>query len=269
MTVTLKDIEKALTELCISQGDIVLVHSSLKSFGTVEGGPETVIQAFKNVITEQGTLVMPTLSQKNFRNAIEDWHMDRPSDVGLITETFRKMPGSLRSNQETHSVSAWGKDAKEITCEHKAYGPRYGTFGEWAFSESSPWQKMYDMHAKVVFVGVTMMYNTFKHFVEYRMIEEILDNVKKEEYDSVKAQLRYSLGENAHDGIWPFYNSEAMQDELDKLGLVKHTDCGNSHIICVPVHKACDESERMLKQDISRWVADEKTVEWFKKYGNY
>ena len=84
MSVTLNDIEKALTELGVAQGDIVLVHSSLKSFGTVEGGPETVIQAFKNVITEQGTLVMPTLSQKNFRNAIEDWHMDRPSDVGLV-----------------------------------------------------------------------------------------------------------------------------------------------------------------------------------------
>lgn len=266
--VKLNDIENALANLGINKGDIVLVHSSLKSFGRVEGGAETVIAAFKNVLTPDGTLVMPTLSQKNFSDALYDWNIDRPSDTGFITETFRKMPNTLRSDQETHSVSAWGKYAHEITCEHKAYGPRYGVFGEWAFSRSSPWQKMYDMHAKIVFLGVTMLYNTFKHFIEYRIVNDVLDNVAENEYENCKSEISYMLNPNLHEGIWPFYGAEKMQIELEKLNLIRHTDCGNAHILCVSAYESCNAADRIIRENITEWV-DEPSAVWLKKYGNY
>ncbi len=157
--VTAEILRGSLEALGVKAGDLVLVHSSLSSFGYVEGGADTVIDAFLTLLTPDGTLVMPTLSQKSFESALEDWSMDRPSDVGLITETFRKRPGVLRSDQETHSVCASGKLAYELTREHKGYGPRFGPYSEWAFSESSPWQKMYEHHAKVVFLGVDLYYD--------------------------------------------------------------------------------------------------------------
>jgi len=40
----------------------VVVHSSLSSFGYVEGGADAVIDALEEVITPEGTLVMPTFS---------------------------------------------------------------------------------------------------------------------------------------------------------------------------------------------------------------
>ena len=43
--VTKTDIKNALTELGIQKGDVMVVHSSLKSFGHVEGGAEAVIDA--------------------------------------------------------------------------------------------------------------------------------------------------------------------------------------------------------------------------------
>ena len=98
MTTVNKDaIIKSLQELGIQKGDMVIVHSSFKSMGYVEGGAETVISAFLDVIGAEGTLVFPTLVQKDFENAYETWHMDKPSDVGYLTEYFRKREGSLRS----------------------------------------------------------------------------------------------------------------------------------------------------------------------------
>lgn len=82
VAVTRRDIVDALRRLGVSRGDVVLVHSSLKSLGYVEGGADTVIQAFLEAVGEEGTLVMPTLIQKDFANAYKTWYLDKPSDVG-------------------------------------------------------------------------------------------------------------------------------------------------------------------------------------------
>jgi len=73
-----KEIIHALRSLGIQNSDDVLVHSSMKSFGHVSGGSDTVIDAFLEVIGEEGTLIMPTLSQKNWETVYRDWHLDRP-----------------------------------------------------------------------------------------------------------------------------------------------------------------------------------------------
>ncbi|MBQ5746667.1 MAG: AAC(3) family N-acetyltransferase [Clostridia bacterium] len=107
--VTKEDIIKAIKDLGIVEGDSVIVHSSFKSFGHVEGGAETVISAFEEVLTKKGILIFPTLVQKEFPTAYDTWYMDKPSDVGYLTEYFRKREGSHRSDQATHSVAASGE----------------------------------------------------------------------------------------------------------------------------------------------------------------
>jgi len=128
-TVTKNDILKTLTELGIKNGDLVHFHSSLKSMGHVEGGPDAVIDAFLEAVGPEGTVAVPTLSQKNFERAYEDWTLDRPSDVGLITETFRLRKEAKRSDQATHSVAAIGRLAEYITADHGRSGLRRGIFG--------------------------------------------------------------------------------------------------------------------------------------------
>jgi len=62
MYVTKHDIEQGLRNVGIERGDMVLVHSSLRSMDTVTGGAESVIDAFLGVIGDTGTLVMPAFS---------------------------------------------------------------------------------------------------------------------------------------------------------------------------------------------------------------
>ena len=45
--VTVETVCRALDQLGIAAGDLVLVHSSLRSLGPLENGPQTVIEGFE------------------------------------------------------------------------------------------------------------------------------------------------------------------------------------------------------------------------------
>ena len=123
--VTRKDVFNTLKELGVDNGDVLLFHSSLKSLGQVENGADDVIDGALDAVGKDGTLVAPTLVQKDFANAYKNWNkLTSPSDVGLITETFRKRQNALRSDQATHSVSAIGKMAEFLTNSHSTSKPR-------------------------------------------------------------------------------------------------------------------------------------------------
>lgn len=112
-----------LRKLGVKKGDILTVHSSLKSIGYVIGGPETVIEALLEVLGADGTLLMPTFSAELKTSFNPE---KTPSNVGLITETFWKREDVLRSSQPTHSVAAWGKHAQEFIKDHTEHSSALG-----------------------------------------------------------------------------------------------------------------------------------------------
>jgi aminoglycoside 3-N-acetyltransferase len=265
------EIETALKELGITEGDIVLVHSSLSSLGYVVNGAQAVIDAFESVIGKEGTLVFPTLTQKDFSRSYEIWHLDKPSDVGYLTEYFRKLPNVLRSDQATHSVAARGKHAYELTYEHSApKGLRYGIFGETPFSKVSPWQKLYDKGGKVVFLGVTMRVNTFKHFMEYRVVNETLEKIKDDEAQNrLKEKIwHFSHFDNREGRVWPFHNAEQLQRALEKAGLVKKSVCGKAELICVNIRDMVDNGMKWFTEEPEAWYTPE-VIAWLKEAEAY
>jgi len=173
--------------------------------------------------------------------------------VGLISETFRLLPESVRSDQATHSVAACGRLARELTGEHSAYGPRMGVFGDYCFSYSSPWQKMYLQGAQLVFLGVSMRFNTFKHFAEYMLVEQYLAQITDIRR---KCAAMAALSRHGVQGVWPFYDSVKMQEELDRLGLVRHASCGNARLLGVRADVAVDHTLRLLRQDPAVWCGE-------------
>jgi aminoglycoside 3-N-acetyltransferase len=62
MPATVQSIRDDLSALGVTQGMVLLVHSSLSSLGWVCGGPVAVVLALEAALGPEGTLVMPTHS---------------------------------------------------------------------------------------------------------------------------------------------------------------------------------------------------------------
>lgn len=260
--VTKEQITSAFQKLGICPGDTVLIHSSLRSFGGLENGAQTVIDGVESLLGPEGTLILPTLCQQDFRNSYRTWHLDKPSDVGWLTEYFRHLPGVLRSDQATHSVAARGKLARELTFEHTAYGPHLCPFGEYAFADSSPWNKLLKADAHIVFAGVDLTYNTMKHLIEGRFAETLLSRIGDlSRRTELQAQLM--TFETFERGLWPFYSGPKMGEALDKAGLVTHAECGNARLLRVSAKDSSEFALHALLTAPEEWFSG-KMLDWIR-----
>ncbi len=176
---TLVTLSRDIADTGITTGDTLLVHSSLSSLGWVSGGAVAVIQALMDVITPEGTLVMPEHSgdlsdpakwrhppvPENWWSIIREimpaYHPAyTPSrGMGTISEVFRTMPGVIRSHHPEVSFAAWGKHASFIASDHSL---------AYSLGENSPLAKIYNLAGKVLLMGVGFENNTSFHLSEVR-----------------------------------------------------------------------------------------------------
>jgi aminoglycoside 3-N-acetyltransferase len=120
-SVTQSDIATGLRKLGLYTGCNVLVHSSLSSFGHVEGGADAVIDALLEVVGESGTVIVPTLTGSERLNADNPPIFDPINSAcwtGRIPETLRQRFNAIRSLHPTHSVAAIGAHAVTLTQDH-------------------------------------------------------------------------------------------------------------------------------------------------------
>jgi aminoglycoside 3-N-acetyltransferase len=161
MNVTKDDIVAGMRELGLGRGDLVTLHSSLKSLGHVEGGGRAVIEALFETIGPQGTILMPafTFPLKSQDEPIFDVQ-ETPSCVGLIPELFRREYATHRSIHLSHSYSAAGPLAQELTAHPLDVTP---------CGEESPLAKFMRRDGKILLLGVGYNSCTAFHVVEEEM----------------------------------------------------------------------------------------------------
>ena len=116
-----KEIQKAFRELGIHVGMKLVVHSAFSAFGKVEGGPEAFCRMLMKAVGKKGNLLMPVFTfplyeGKDFGQPFDI--RNTPSCCGILTETFRKLPGVLRSGDPCHSFAAWGDRAADFVRNH-------------------------------------------------------------------------------------------------------------------------------------------------------
>ncbi len=160
--VTKTDVVNGSRSLGLRPGHNVLVHSSLRSLGYVEGGAEAVIDALIEAVSPGGTVLVPTLTGSEALSPanppIFD-PMNTPCWTGRIPETFRRRPDAIRSLHPTHSVAAIGPAAAALTQDHvNSVTP---------CDELSPYGKLAQREdGYILFIGVTHEVNTTLHHVE-------------------------------------------------------------------------------------------------------
>lgn len=154
-------IVSGLRALGLDEGAMMLVHSSLSSFGHVEGGADTVIAALLDTVGVAGTVLVPTLTGSELLNAQNPPVFDpdmTPCWTGRIPETFRQHPRALRSLHPTHSVAAIGARAQELLAGHE--------YSITPCGPDSPYGRLAAGGGYILLLGVTHSANTTLHHVE-------------------------------------------------------------------------------------------------------
>lgn len=152
-------LKKDFIEIGITKGMVLVVHSSFKALNSKELTPKDVYRALQEILTNEGTLLIPTLSYKTAtkENPYFSYH-DTPSCVGIISETFRFEEDTIRSLNPIHSICAWGKHANHFTEDH--------ILDSITLHKHSPFYKMLPFEPKILMLGCGLKPNTFMHLVE-------------------------------------------------------------------------------------------------------
>ena len=123
--VSKKELKDALINLGLEKGMALEVHSSLSSFGELEGGAITVIDTLKELLTDQGSIFMPALRlSPELPLSDEDKKLgitvkikvlpreEKRTAMGLIADTFRNLTDTV-CGADVISTAGWGKHADE------------------------------------------------------------------------------------------------------------------------------------------------------------
>lgn len=180
-------------KLGVDKQGTLLVHSSMKSIGDVEGGADTVLDALSEYMKD-GLLVLPTHTWSYIKAENPKFYVeDSPSCIGILTELFRKRPGVVRSLHPTHSVAALGKDAEEFVEGNENF--------DTPCARGSSWGKLLDRKAKIMLIGVDFRRNTFIHGVEeWAHIPGRITDEPEQLYTVIKDGTEFSVPSRRHIG---------------------------------------------------------------------
>jgi aminoglycoside 3-N-acetyltransferase len=144
-----------LCSLGLATGDRVVVHSSLRAVGPVEGGADAIVDALLDVLGPEGLLVVPafTYDTQRFDPAVE------PARTGALAEAVRLRPDAVRSLHPTYSVAALGVGATDLCADHELRA---------ATGVDSPLDRLARAGGYVLLLGVGQIADTTVHVGEFR-----------------------------------------------------------------------------------------------------
>lgn len=249
---TKKELLKQIEIFKIKPNDTLLIHSSMKAVGEVEGGADTVLDVFSELLND-GLLILPTHTwdRINAKNSIFDV-VNTSSCVGILTELFRKRPGVVRSWHPTHSVAALGRDAKEyVDGEENIDTP---------CRRDGCWGKLYDREAKILFLGALTTRNTIIHGAE-----EWADIPNRLTTNHELLQIRTPQGKLLDRPMLRHYspvgdisqNYGKLEIPLEKQGILTRGKIGSATSVLVEVRPMIDLTIELLKRDPDLFIDNE------------
>jgi len=149
------EVTNQLQALGVEEGGVLLVHTSFRATRPLEGGPAGLIEALRSALGPKGTLVMPSWSGDD-DEPFDPLTTPASPDLGVVADTFWRLPGVLRSNHP-QAFAAAGPRAGPITSDPLPLPPHI---------PESPVGRVHDMNGQVLLRGVGHDADTTLHLAE-------------------------------------------------------------------------------------------------------
>ena len=239
---TFEKLVEEFRDLGVEEGDTLLVHSSYKSLGEVDGGPQTVVRALDAALDAEGTLIMPTFNF-DFNKGIP-WDVRKTrSKMGALTEVVRVDPRAKRVFHPFYSFAILGKHAEALgNLRYKSSYERNSVFG-----------KLRDLDGKIMVIGLS--YNdsmTFFHHIEqmegvdYRFLKQFTGEVT-DENDNTYTDTFEMLVRDIDKGVMTMV--DPMGALMEKAGIVKIRKIGEADVKLMRANEVYEFTAREMKRD--------------------
>lgn len=236
---TMHSLERDLAALDLPSGSAVIVHSSLSSIGWTVGGAEAVINALTIWAGPSGTLIMPTHSAQltdpatwenppvpeawwpTIRKAMPPYDpVSTPTTgMGIVPETFRRLPQVRRSSHPTASFAGRGLLRDRLLADQSLND---------GLGENSPLARLYDTEGWVLLLGVGHDSNTSLHLAQYRAGG----------HDAPRQQVSSPM-RSGESRIWATYRELPKEiDDFPAVGSAFETEAGVTRVAAVGIATA-------------------------------
>lgn len=248
-----------LKNLNVNPTGTVLIHSSYKSIGNVEGGPDTVLDSL-SAYMKDGLLVLPTHTWGYIGKEKPVFDVkNSPSNVGLLTEKFRQRKNVHRSEHPTHSVAAKGKDAMAFT--EGEY--RHGT----ACARESVWGKIVDRQAQILLIGVDLTKNTFIHGIEEWLdIPGRMSDTPEDLYSILHSGEKVYVPTRRHQGLSWSDHFWKVEDILLEEGAMEKGTFGDAVVRVVDAKRTADLLTELLTANPNTFSDNEPLSQKWRNY---
>lgn len=254
----------------IRPGDIIMVHSSLSRIGNVDGGAPAVIDSLIDLLTDEGTLIMPCYnSAESFLREFRHGNLldlrTSPSATGKVTEVFRTRTGVLRSSHPFSSSCAMGKHAEYVTKGHDL-APE-------VCHASSPVGRLVELKGKVVGIGIPIaqglgvahyMEDTWDGFpfevhtpeLSVKYIDPSGKTVERKvcRFDPEIARTRIDRPE----GAWI---CERLTAHLARKGILKRFKFGEAESWVMQADLLFEELKRLAARNVTIYLTEDKLTD--------
>lgn len=209
----------------IPRGSVVIVHASFSPCKAEGLTPEGVISMLRDQLGPDGTLIMPSFTY-SYSKRPGGIPFDRETTpgcgMGILSETFRKTPGVIRSSNPTYSVLACGKHAYDVTD---------GAQINAGLSFGSSYEKALQLNTRILLLNVGNNRNSMLHYAE------AASGVPYNDIPHCASWGRTAItssGEMELNGIFPAcsVNFKRFDDVFVREGIA--VKLGNSYLIDAP-----------------------------------
>lgn len=225
------DIVAGIRSLGVGAGDLLLAHSSLKSFGRVEGGAKAVAEALMESVGPEGTVLVPTF---NYGTLPYDAR-STPSLTGAVTDAFWRLPGAMRSAHPTHAFAAVGPLAAELLADHEDAHP---------LGRRSPLWRLWERDGWVLLMGCDHRANSMIHVAEEVMGVPYLGRTRNAQRACGNDVTEVTVG---RPGCSNGFN--IVDGPIRRTGQLRETTVGRSTLMLMHAGSVVAAASELLRRD--------------------